>query len=350
MWGRFRALAAAWLYDGHSPVRRDIDVVAAGDGLLVDGERVATGELSGIDHDHARVFGRDGHPGWRLGFDIPPPDEVAALLPARQKFGRWIDRYGFWRVAGVATVVSAILVTGVLSAPRWIAPLVPMAVERELGDTLIGDIDSHSCTGKDGQAALDALVRRIEPAPQDLRVRTVPVPTVNAITLPGGTILVFDGLLKQAAGPDELAGVIGHEIGHVRHRDALKGLLRELGLSVLTGGANNALANNAGMVAAMRYSRAAEDDADDYAIGALADAHVSPLQTAGFFKRLGQESGNTPALAWLSSHPVSADREARFTKSRGAGPVTPALTGAQWAALKNICAGDRKGAWWRPWS
>jgi Zn-dependent protease with chaperone function len=343
-------LAAAWLYDGVTPLRRDVEVAADGDALIVDGERVPATDLSGIDHDHARVFGRDGHLGWRLGFDGPVPDDIAALLPARQKFGRWIDRHGFWRVAGIATAISAVLVAGVLSAPRWIAPLVPMSVERRLGDTLIGDIDSHSCTSKNGQAALDALVRRIEPDPQDLRVRAVPVPMVNAITLPGGTILVFDGLLKQAAGPDELAGVIGHEIGHVRHRDALKGLLRELGLTVLTGGANNALANNAGMIAAMRYSREAESDADDYAIGALAKAHVSPLQTAGFFKRLSKGDGDNAALAWLSSHPVSAERQARFTKSRGAGAVTPALDDAQWRALKNICAADAKAAWWQVWS
>lgn len=342
-------MAAAWLYDGRSPVRRDVEVAAAGDALIVDSERIATRELSGIDHDHAHVFGREGHPGWRLGFDTLPPDDVAALLPARQKYGRWIDRHGFWRVAGIAAAISAVLVAGVLSAPRWIAPLVPMAVERRLGDTLIGDIDSHSCTGKNGQAALDALVHRIEPDPQDLRVRAVPVPMVNAITLPGGTILIFDGLLKQAAGPDELAGVIGHEIGHVRHRDALKGLLRELGLTVLTGGANNALANNAGMVAALRYSRAAESEADDYAIGALATSHVSPIQTAGFFQRMGKESADGPALAWLSSHPVSTERQARFVKSRGAGPYTPAIDDAQWRALKNFCAADRKADWWRPW-
>ncbi|CAM3093443.1 Peptidase M48 domain-containing protein [Sphingomonas antarctica] len=329
-------------------MRRDVDVAAAGDALVVDGERVAADDLSGIDHDHARVFGRDGHPGWRLGFDSPPPADIAAILPARQKFGRWIDRHGLWRAAVVATVVSAVLVVGVLSAPRWIAPLIPMSVERRLGDTLIGDIDSHSCSGKGGQAALDALAARIEPGRADLRVRAVPVPMVNAITLPGGTILIFDGLLKQAAGPDELAGVLGHEIGHVRHRDTLKGLLREAGLTILTGGANGALANNAGMVVALRYSRDAEGDADDYAIDALRRAHVSPVQTAGFFQRLAKQGDASGALAWLSSHPVSADRRARFLNSRGTGPVTPALDATQWRALSTMCAGDRQAEWWRP--
>ena len=58
--------------------------------------------------------------------------------------------------------------------------------------------------------------------------------------LPGGKIIVFSGLLADAGSPDELAGVLAHEIQHVLHRDALRGLVGRLGgsavIAVLLGG------------------------------------------------------------------------------------------------------------------
>ncbi|WP_341873239.1 M48 family metalloprotease [Sphingobium fuliginis] len=53
----------------------------------------------------------------------------------------------------------------------------------------------------------------------------------------GGRIILFDGLVQQAKSADEVAGVLGHELGHVRHRDTMTGLIRQLGLSVVLGGA-----------------------------------------------------------------------------------------------------------------
>ena len=71
--------------------------------------------------------------------------------------------------------------------------------------------------------------------PHPLRPAVLRVRVPNAVALPGGRIYVFQGLIDKAESPDELAGVIGHEIGHVAHRDGTRAVLQSAGLSFLLG-------------------------------------------------------------------------------------------------------------------
>ncbi len=71
--------------------------------------------------------------------------------------------------------------------------------------------------------------------PIPLKSAVVRRPEANAIALPGGHIYVFQGLIDKAETPDELAGVIAHEIGHVAHRDGTRSVLQAAGLSFLFG-------------------------------------------------------------------------------------------------------------------
>ncbi|WP_419808741.1 M48 family metalloprotease [Sphingomonas sp.] len=96
-------------------------------------------------------------------------------------------------------------------------------------------------------------------------------------------------------------------------------------------------------------ARRAEQNADGYAMGLLRDAAISPAATAAFFRRLGKGAeGPERMLAYLNTHPVSADRAAAFAASRDAkATYRPALDAAQWAALKNICRGTKEESGWR---
>jgi beta-barrel assembly-enhancing protease len=261
-----------------------------------------------------------------------------------------VDKVGLWPAMVGFTAISAAFVGVVLKAPEWLAPLVPMSVEQKLGDAMVGDFGGRVCNGPGGQAALDALVKRVEPNPQGLKVRVVNINMVNAIALPGGHIFVFRGLLQEAKSPDELAGVIGHEIGHVRNRDVMQALLRQMGLSVLMGGMDGNVAGGMNTLLASTYSREAESAADTYSIRAMQKAQVSPEDTASFFGRLaemekklaGKEKGNG-LLGYLSSHPMSAAREKAFRTSAVKGSDhTPAITPDQWRAIVESCANDPK--------
>jgi predicted Zn-dependent protease len=97
---------------------------------------------------------------------------------------------------------------------------------------------------------------------------------------------------------------------------------------------------------ALSFTRRAEADADEGAIDMLARANVSPRPTAGFFADLRKLEGDagrlTPAMAYLSSHPLSSAREKRFeAAARKGAAYRPALSPGEWAALRSICAPRR---------
>lgn len=340
-----------WHYDGQTALRHEGELLPREtdfDLRFEDGrsetlnwhDLVHTGDKAGNP-----VFGRADMPGWRLGFDGPIPEPVHDKLPDRHHYGRWIDRIGLWPAAGAFAVVSAAALYVGLKAPDLLAPLVPASVERRLGDAMVGDFGGRVCNGPGGQEALDALVRRIERDPGTLKVRVVNIAMVNAVALPGENVFVFRGLLQQAQSPDELAGVIGHEIGHVRNRDVMQALLRQMGLSILLGGADSNIGGGVNALISATYSREAEARADSYSIRAMQRANVTPLATAGFFARLAEMEeavkGTPAALGYLASHPVSASRERAFKSSARKGAAyTPAITPEQWRALVESCKND----------
>ena len=199
---------------------------------------------------------------------------------------------------------------------------------------MVGDFGNRTCRAPAGQAALDTLVAAARPRGRRCRHPHRQRPIVNAVTLPGGHVLVFDGLLQQAQSADEVAGVIAHELGHVEHRDVLASLIRQLGLSVVLGGVGGNVGGWANTLLAAGYSREAEGAADGYAIEALRDAHISPAPTAAFFTRLARLEPRLPrgevVMGYLGTHPMSRARSARFAASArpGAGdaPVLDAAT------------------------
>lgn len=336
-------------FDGISAVPRDPWLVPhGGDFMLVDeiGEegpfefaRLVSNGTFGIQ----RQYGMKKRPGWRIEFAGEPPEAIAAMLPGARRYGGVIDRFGLVPAAIAFTVLSAIAVVIVFAAPTAVAALVPRSAERQIGDLMVGDFGVGQCRTREGDAAIKALAARLG-ADKDVRIRVLPINMVNAITLPGGRIVVFKGLLDEAQSGDEVAGVLGHELGHYEHRDPFEGIVRELGVSaILQGLSGNVGALSRALVDAS-YSRSVEARADDYAIETLGRAHVSTQATAAFFHRLADDEkavgANAGVFGYLSSHPISAAREAKFANGDTPG-ATPALTAEQWKALRTICAGMR---------
>ena len=344
-----------WHYDGVTAVRRSVLLRPAGDGFLLEepesgwtGAQARWSDLTVIGADRDRsAYGHSAIPGWRMGFSGEVPDNIAMHLPKAERYGRWIDRFGFWPATGLFTGVAALVVWGALEAPGVIAPLIPQSWENRMGDAMVGDFGGRFCHTAAGDAALQALVAQVDPDHEAREVALANIPMVNAVTLPGGRIILYDGLLQQARSPDEVAGVLGHELGHVRHRDTMTGLVRQLGLSVVLGGAGGNAGAYLNGVLAMSYGRDAESAADGVAIDQMREAKISPAATAAFFERLGgREAGRgAQAMTWLSSHPLSAERRRRFAAAVKPGTAyRPALDQAQWRALRGSCAADRKVA------
>lgn len=339
-----------WWYDGRSALRREGVLLDEGDRFRLGDESFAWADLLPPHADAGEAsYGLKGAPGWRLGFVEPPPPAMALKLPRHHVYGGWVDRWGLWPAAALFAGIAALVVWGVLRTPAMVARLIPASVERRMGELMVGDFGRRGCQAPAGKAALDALVRRVDPEGKDLEVHVVAVPMVNAVTLPGGRVVLFSGLLRAAESPDEVAGVLGHELGHVRHRDVTEALVRQLGLSVLLGGMDGNVGGYTNALLSTAYSRRAETRADLYAQERLRAAAVSPAATAAFFRRLGKGGDRAERLfAYVASHPVSADRARAFAASGATGAAyRPALDAAQWTALKDICKGKSERFEWR---
>ncbi|WP_308917678.1 M48 family metallopeptidase [Jannaschia sp. LMIT008] len=138
--------------------------------------------------------------------------------------------------------------------------------------------------------------------------------TPNAFALPGGTVVVTDGLVDALRDdPDALAGVIAHELAHVRERHGLHGLYRALGiyamLSLLVGDPGpvlDSLLLEGNTLLQLAGTRAAERDADAGAVPILRAAGYDPDGLARFLDDIADRYGD--GGGWWSTHPASSER------------------------------------------
>jgi Zn-dependent protease with chaperone function len=345
---------AATLFDG--AVAEALPVVVSVDGEWIDlthrdgrTERVDPGLLSLVEGAAGPPrFSRRDIAGWRLRFAEEPDDGLAAALPRRAaRYGRWIDRIGLAPAAGAFAVAAALVVAIGYSAPAWVAPLIPERWERNLGTALVGDFGDRRCTSGEGNRALAALAERLEPGitsargGQAIRLSAINVHLFNAAALPGGQIVVFKDMLTDTDA-DALAGVVAHEIAHVRRRHVTQALVRELGIGALIRLFAGGIGTNAEQLVALSYTRANEAEADRDSIATLRRAAIDPRPTARLFAKLAKDSGEEEDKGFdarfLDSHPVSRERARRFAASHVAGAAyRPAVSSDEADALYNLC-------------
>lgn len=152
--------------------------------------------------------------------------------------------------------------------------------------------------------------------------------SINAFALPGGPIYVHTGLIKAADNEAQLAGVLGHEVGHVvlRHSTnrASKASLLQLP-AVLAGqiagkkggllGAMAGIGVGFGLNSVMlKYSRSAENDSDIVGARMLYEASYNPVEMATFFQKLQEARGGGGPPEFFSSHPDPGNRVAKVSE------------------------------------
>lgn len=147
-----------------------------------------------------------------------------------------------------------------------------------------------------------------------VKVYVVKEDTVNAMALPGGTIVVFTGLLDKIEGEEELAFVLCHEMGHFAGRDHLKGMGRALVLQSLvvfvTGGDSGLASSLALGMQGMetKFSQSAETAADRYALEILKKRYHRVDGATGFMSRLAEKEKQGKLAYYFASHPHPEDR------------------------------------------
>lgn len=350
-------MARATYYDGLHAERYTAEVVPAGGRSIrvtpSSGEPVEidADELTVADEDQQQlVLARRGMPGWRLVLDQPVDAGLRAALPRTNRYGGWIDRVGLGKASLIlAAVAGAVMLVG-HTAPLWIAPIVPPAWERNIGDAIVGDFGELRCRSPQGQAALETLVERLEPSataagPTQIRIAALDVDMFNAAAVPGSNIIIFKGALDDTKDVDALAGIVAHEIAHVRRRHVTEALVRELGIGALIRTFAGSVGANAEQVIGLSFTRANEREADADAIVTLRRAGIDPRPTAALFAKLSKQSGGEtrPALQFLDSHPGSKGRADNFARSYDPTiSYRPALDPAAAKAMLTACAVNSK--------
>ena len=143
--------------------------------------------------------------------------------------------------------------------------------------------------------------------------------TVNAFALPGGQIFITEALFRRLKSEDQLAGVLGHEMGHVvarhsneqmAHSSLLSGVAQGVGVMTSDGHNNTGayIANRVAQWRVMTFSRADESEADALGVRFMMQAGYNPEALIGVMEILAQVSGGANNSDFMSSHPNPANR------------------------------------------
>ncbi len=253
-------------------------------------------------------------------------------------------------VASAWALAGAFLV-GVPLAAEPIAGIVPPRYRAQIADISWSQVNAFTdyCDDSDEAArilndvaysmmAASGVSRR-----DDIWISIVDAPIPNAFALSDDSIVVTDDLITLAEHPDEIIGVIAHEIAHIEQNHVMKNIVRGVGAGIFFdvvfggAGAGQAIAIASVNLAGLRYSRGDEADADARGLGYLEAAHIDPDALARLFERLEQEGGEIPTL--LSSHPATAARAAA-ARARAQAGRQPSLDDAQWRIVRSACGGS----------
>lgn len=148
--------------------------------------------------------------------------------------------------------------------------------------------------------------------------------TVNAFALPGGQVFITAALYSRFENEDQLAGVLGHEIGHVIHRHgaermASSGFIQGLIQSVMIGSGGNGsiaqVANVVGQYSTMSYGRDQELESDDFGVRLMMEAGYDAENLIGVMDILEEASGGQKVPEFQSSHPSPDNRREKIRES-----------------------------------
>lgn len=250
-----------------------------------------------------------------------------------------------WRVFVLVLLVAG---AGLWAFYRWGTPWaatqltrqVPLDWETSLAQRAMHDLDGAwlkpSKLAPQRQAELrarfDALARGISPALRRyggyaprLELQFRAGMGANAFALPGGTIVMTDGLVEAAARqklPDDaLVGVLAHEIGHVMHRHTTRMVVEQgvlnVGLGLALGDMSGVLSVGGSLLTGLAYRRSHESEADCFALALMRQAQLPTQPMAELLLALNRDEDDDKAPqaqaegSWanlLSSHPATHER------------------------------------------
>ena len=262
---------------------------------------------------------------------------------------RTVARIVGWSLAATASLVLTAIYLVPLAADE-LAPLVPVGLERRIGEAVDNQVRTlfggKACAGAPGSAALAklsaALASRADlPLPAEVqRARLRDSERRRAARR--ARLSLRRPACAGRGSPDEIAGILAHELGHVARRDGMRKLIQTGGSSFLLGLLFGDITGGGTLIFLGRalvdssYSRDAETAADRFAADIMVGLGRSPRPMGAFLVRITGAQKDMP-LPFLASHPVSAERLEALEARAVAATAPPLLTEQEWRDLKSIC-------------
>ena len=360
---------AALYYDGRTARAHQVAVEIDPDGLaILDGEgnlvaRWPRDDILRVEKPRRDEPVRLGLEGTTARLVVEHGWVVAALAAAAppaagggRRMRRIVLRTSAWTAAAAGSVAVIVFVLIPLLAAQ-LAAITPEPIKQRVGEIALprlaaavaypdgGGGQAGFCDFRGGVSALETLARRITAgleSPPSLRLVVIRADLVNAFALPGGYVVLTHGLIRAAESPEEVAGVLAHEVGHVAHDHVTEAIYRTTAISMLvsllvgdvTFGVAGAVTE---LVINGRHSREAERAADRYAVELLNASGIDGGGLARFFERIAERAGGEdhPVFRILSTHPPTGERaEAVRASARADGPALPSH---EWQRLRRIC-------------
>ncbi|MDO9453065.1 MAG: M48 family metallopeptidase [Stagnimonas sp.] len=250
-----------------------------------------------------------------------------------------IGALGLWFALPVLLLIA--LLWNASNFTGWIAAKVPLKTEQKLGD-MVWKAQKAQLRLVENTAANEAVAtigaKLTQGSRYSYRWFVARDNSINAFAIPGGTVVVHTGLIEAAKTPEELAGVLAHEVQHIEQRHSLRAMAQSLGTMAGLGmvfGDVSGIAQIAASLSQLSYSRDAEREADARGLAVLKAAAIDPQGMVRMFETLGKESEGLNPPAMLSSHPATAERIARLKTAiaeAGSWPVQPLAL--DWAAVQ----------------
>jgi len=268
---------------------------------------------------------------------------------------RLMARFRLTIVAACASIaiIAALYLWGIPMLASAAAPWVPISWEEKLGQSVLRHLapEEWRCADPVRAAKIEQMVAALtatQPqSPYRFRVYVVNNPMFNALTAPGGHIVIFRGLLEKTRSAEELAGVLAHELQHALKRHVTRALLEYASTSLLVAavvGDVSGMASfgieTAQMLAQLRYSRHHELEADQAGLEMMLAAKFDPAGMISFFELVDKQEKELPAiLSYISTHPRTTERIEKLKTLAAASREKPTklLANYDWKDIKKIC-------------
>jgi predicted Zn-dependent protease len=255
--------------------------------------------------------------------------------------------------AGAVFVLTAVLYKwGIPGFAAAATPYIPTSWENALGREVVGQLvpTERQCRDPERTAKLARVVQALSStapsSPYPITLYVVDSPSINAFAAPGGHVVLFRGLLERTENPEQLAGVLAHELQHVYRRHTTRAILEQTAstffMTAFVGDFSGVAwgLQGARTLGALHYSRSHETEADMEGLRMLQAANLDPGAMIAFYGILQQTTkDHREALDFLATHPNIAERIATLLPLTGPRPrpVSTLLPNDDWNDIRTLC-------------